>query len=96
MSHSFFILTFEDNGIKVGKAKITIEADHDIVDKAPGKYPGFLTSSVIVNYELETDANDEQFEKLREETEAKCPIANVFINSSGLKFTSNWINVPLR
>lgn len=88
-------LVAKDLGINIGKAKIDIEADLATLDNTKGKYPGFLTKSLTVNYELETDANDEQFEELRETTEAKCPIAQVFINSQGLKFTSNWIKAPL-
>ncbi|CCH43912.1 hypothetical protein BN7_3467 [Wickerhamomyces ciferrii] len=85
-----------NRGIKLGKAEIDIDAALAPLSKVPNEYPGFLTEKVIINYKVETDATDEQFEQLRDETEAKCPIAQVFINSKGLKFESNWTKIPLK
>lgn len=89
-------LVAKDLGIKLGKANVVTEADLTPSTIKPGTLPAFRTKNVTINYEVETDATDEQFEELRETTEAKCPIANIFINSHGLKFNSNWTKIPLK
>lgn len=89
-------LVAKDLGIKLGQAKIDTEADLTPQVIKEGTLPAFRTKNVTINYQVETDATDEQFEELKETTEAKCPIANIFINSHGLKFNSNWSKIPLK
>lgn len=84
-------------GIKTGEATIDIQAELEPVEKAKGVYPGFNISSFTLNYTLETNADDAKFAQLKKVTEAKCPVAQVFLNTSGIKvFNNNWINAPLK
>ncbi|WP_432523809.1 OsmC family protein [Kineococcus sp. SYSU DK006] len=83
----------KDLGIALGRWSFRVQGDLDPSVIARGAEGNANFDAVDVRVRLETDATPEQFERLRAETERRCPVTQLFVRS-GLRFTSAWEAAP--
>jgi putative redox protein len=82
-------LVAKDLGVTLGRWSFRIQGDLDPSVIAGGADGNANFDSVRVDVEVETDASDEQFARLRAETERRCPVTQLFVRS-GLDYASTW------
>ncbi len=87
-------LVARDLGVTLDRFEFDIQADLDtavLVQGATEGNPDFQT--VSINAVVETDIADDLFEKLRLETERRCPIYQLF-SKSGVAIVNRWSRRP--
>lgn len=87
-------LVAKDLGIALGRLSFEAVGDFDPSVLAAGAEGNANFDAVRIAATIETDADDAQFERLRAETERRCPVTQLFVRS-GLEFTSTWTAAPL-
>ncbi len=81
--------------VRVGAVSFDLEADWDVAAMLLGDEDVDANfSAVHISASVATDATDEQFGRLKAETERRCPIYQLF-SRSGLALTSAWARTPL-
>lgn len=83
-------LVAKDLGVTLKEFEFDIKADLDtaiLVDGATTGNPNF--QDLEIDAVVETDISDDLFEKLRVETERRCPIYQLF-SRSGVNITNRW------
>ena len=84
----------KDLGITLGRTTADATGDLDTAVIGGGAQGNANFDAVRLEVTLETDATDEQFQRLRAETERRCPVSQLFIRS-GLDFSNTWTQRPL-
>jgi putative redox protein len=87
-------LVAKDLGVALGRLSFEAVGDFDPSVLAAGAEGNANFDAVRISATIETDADEEQFERLRAETERRCPVTQLFVRS-GLEFTSTWTAAPL-
>ena len=82
----------EKQGVKIENLDITADAKFDksgasIIEEIEVPFP-----EVNLNINIKCDANEEQFNKIKEQLRMYCPISKV-IGNSGTTITENWNKV---
>ncbi len=83
-------LVAKDLGLKLNQFEFDIKATLDtaiLVNGALEGNPNFQT--IELNAIVDTDSTEAQFEQLRQETERRCPIYQLFLRS-GVAITNHW------
>lgn len=78
-----------DLGLSLGRWTFSVQGDLDPSVIGAGADGNANFDRVAVSVAVETDADDAAFERLRSETERRCPVTQLF-KRSGLEFTSEW------
>ncbi|MGI4895301.1 MAG: OsmC family protein [Janthinobacterium lividum] len=81
-------------GVQVATWTFHVQGDLDPAVISTGAEGNANFDSVHVQVRIETDADEETFQLLRDETERRCPVTQMF-KRSGLVFTSDWQALPL-
>lgn len=79
----------KDLGLSLGRWTFSVQGDLDPSVIGAGADGNANFDRVAVSVAVETDADDEAFERLRSETQRRCPVTQLF-KRSGLDFTSEW------
>lgn len=87
-------LVAKDQGIRLGRWSFSAQGDLDPSVIAGGAEGNANFDRVSVRVTVETDATPEQLERLRSETERRCPVTQMF-RRSGLEYRSEWSGAPL-
>lgn len=87
-------LVAKDLGVTLGRLTFEAVGDFDPSVLAAGAEGNANFDAVRVAATIETDADEAQFERLRTETERRCPVTQLFVRS-GLEFTATWTRAPL-
>ena len=82
----------EKQGVKIENLDITADAKFDksgasIIQEIEVPFP-----EVVLNINIKCDANEDQFNNIKEQLKMYCPISKVIANS-GTKITENWNKV---
>ena len=82
----------EKQGVKIENLDIIADAKFDksgasIIEEIEVPFP-----EVNLNINIKCDANEDQFNKIKEQLKMYCPISKVIANS-GTKITENWNKV---
>lgn len=86
-------LVAKDLGLELGTFSAKAVGDFDPAVLASGAEGNANFDAIRVDVTVETDADAATFERLRSETERRCPVTQLAIRS-GLEFTSSWKAVP--
>lgn len=81
-------------GVTLGGFDAEAVGDFDPSVMAQGADGDANFDAVRITVTVGTDADPETFERLRAETERRCPVTQLFVRS-GLEFTSTWTAAPL-
>ncbi|MFB9377914.1 OsmC family protein [Kineococcus gynurae] len=81
-------------GLTLGTWEFHVQGDLDPAVIATGAEGNANFDSVHVQVQVQTDADEATFARLREETERRCPVTQLF-KRSGLAFSSEWSRVDL-
>ncbi|MDO9408931.1 OsmC family protein [Patulibacter sp.] len=81
-------------GVTLGELRFDATGDFDPSVMAGGADGNANFDAVRVSATIATDADDATFERLKTETERRCPVTQLFVRS-GLEFTSDWTNAAL-
>ena len=87
-------LVAKDLGIALGAWTFDIVGDLDTAVLVGGADGNANFDRVEVRATVETDASEEQFSRLVEETARRCPVTQLFVRS-GLDFVNDWTRAPL-
>lgn len=87
-------LVAKDLGITLGGWTFDIQGDLDTAVLVGGADGNANFDRVEVRATVETDADDEQFDRLVSETARRCPVTQLF-QRSGLEFVNDWTRAPL-
>ncbi|MEV4422913.1 OsmC family protein [Patulibacter sp. NPDC049589] len=87
-------LVAKDLGVRIGRFTADAVGDFDPAVLATGAEGNANFDAIRVDVTVETDADEATFERLRTETERRCPVTQLAIRS-GLEFTSTWKAAPL-
>ncbi|SRR5579883_2121408 len=83
-------LVAKDLGLTLNGFEFDIQAELDTAILVGGALEGNANFERIeINAIVDTDSSDEQFEQLRQETERRCPIFQLFLRS-GITITNRW------
>ena len=82
-------LVAKDLGLTLGEWSFRIQGDLDTAVLVGGADGNANFHRVVVEVRVQTDATDEQFERLASETERRCPVTQLFARS-GLDLSSTW------
>ena len=87
-----FLDSEKKQGVKIKNLEITANAKFDksgasIIKEIEVPFP-----EVILNIYIKCDANEDQFDKIKEQLKMYCPISKV-ISNSGTIITENWNKV---
>ena len=82
----------EKQGVKIENLDITADAKFDksgasIIEEIEVPFP-----EIMLNIHIKCDANEDQFNNIKEQLKMYCPISKVIANS-GTKITENWNKV---
>ncbi len=84
-------LVAKDFGVELSAFEFTINANLDTAILIGGAEEGNPNiKNIVLKATIETDISDELFEKIRVETERRCPIYQLF-SKSGANVRSQWI-----
>lgn len=86
-------LVAKDLGIDVARWAFRVQGDLDPSVIAGGAEGNANFDRVTVAVTVETDATEEQVQRLASETERRCPVTQMF-RRSGLDYSSAWTRVP--
>jgi uncharacterized OsmC-like protein len=81
-------------GVTIGSLSFDATGDLDPSVMAGGADGNANFDAVRVAATIATDADEATFEKLKAETERRCPVTQLFVRS-GLEFSSDWTNAAL-
>jgi uncharacterized OsmC-like protein len=81
-------------GVTLGRFTFDVVGDFDPSVMAGGAEGDANFDAVHVKATVESDADEATFERLRSETERRCPVTQLFVRS-GLEFDSEWTAAPL-
>jgi putative redox protein len=84
----------KDLGIALGSWTFHVQGDLDPSVIGAGAEGNANFDRVTLRLTLQTDADAEQFARLKAETERRCPVTQMVVRS-GLEFTSEWTPAPL-
>jgi putative redox protein len=84
----------KDLGIALGTWTFHVQGDLDPSVIGAGAEGNANFDRVGLRVTLQTDADAEQFARLKAETERRCPVTQM-VKRSGLEFTSEWTPAPL-
>lgn len=87
-------LVAKDLGLRLGRFTFAVRGDLDTAVLVGGAEGNANFDRVTVEATIETDADPEQFERLRSETERRCPVTQLFVRS-GLEYVADWTSAPL-
>lgn len=87
-------LVAKDLGVQLGRFTFAVRGDLDTAVLVGGADGNANFDRVTVEATIETDADPEQFERLRSETERRCPVTQLFVRS-GLEYVADWKSAPL-
>ncbi len=87
-------LVAKDLGVTLGAWTFDIVGDLDTAVLVGGADGNANFDRVEVRATVETDASEEQFTRLVEETARRCPVTQLFVRS-GLEFVNDWTRAPL-
>ncbi len=82
-------------GVTLGRFTFDAVGDFDPSVMAGGAEGDANFDAVRVSATIETDADASAFERLKAETERRCPVTQLFVRS-GLEFSAEWTAAPLR
>lgn len=85
-------LVARDLGVKTGKWEVEVNGELDIGVLVKGEKGHGNWDAVVLKVKVETNADNAQFELLRNETERRCPLSQLF-KRSGVKWSNEWVNV---
>lgn len=81
-------------GLQLGSWTFHVQGDLNPAVIGSGAEGNANFDRVTVKVTLETDADDAAFATLRDETERRCPVTQLF-KRSGTDFSSDWERLPL-
>ena len=81
-------------GVRLGTWTFHVQGDLNPAVIGAGAEGNANFDRVAVQVRVETDADEDTFTRLREETERRCPVTQLF-KRSGLEFRSDWERLPL-
>ncbi|SDF84661.1 OsmC family protein [Klenkia brasiliensis] len=81
-------------GVTLGSWTFDVQGDLDTAVMVGGEEGNANFDAVTVRATVQTDADDETFEKLKADTERRCPVTQLF-QRSGLEYTSEWTKAAL-
>ncbi|NAZ80764.1 OsmC family peroxiredoxin [Kineococcus sp. R8] len=84
----------KDLGLTLGTWTFHVQGDLDPSVIGAGAEGNANFDRIALRLELQTDADAEQFARLKAETERRCPVTQM-VKRSGLEFTSDWSAAPL-
>ncbi|WP_432565258.1 OsmC family protein [Kineococcus sp. SYSU DK003] len=84
----------KDLGVLLGSWTFHVQGDLNPAVIGAGAEGNANFDRVAVSVRVQTDADDETFARLRDETERRCPVTQLF-KRSGLEFSSDWERLPL-
>ena len=84
----------KDLGLTLGAWTFHVQGDLDPSVIGAGAAGNANFDRVTLQVGLQTDADAEQFARLKSETERRCPVTQM-VKRSGLEFTSEWTPAPL-
>lgn len=84
----------QELGVTLGRFTFDVTGDFDPSVMAGGAQGDPNFEAVRLGATIETDADDATFERLKVETERRCPVTQLFVRS-GLEYTSAWSAAPL-
>ena len=87
-------LVAKDLGVTLGRFSADAVGDFDPSVLAAGAEGNANFDAIRVEITVQTDADDATFDRLRSETERRCPVTQLAIRS-GLEFSSTWNRAPL-
>ena len=82
-------------GVALGRFTFDVVGDFDPSVMAGGAEGDANFDAVRVSATIETDADASTFERLKAETERRCPVTQLFVRS-GLEFSAEWTAAPLQ
>lgn len=81
-------------GVTLGAWSFDVQGDLDTAVMVSGEQGNANFDAVTVRTTVQTDADEATFARLKEETERRCPVTQLF-QRSGLEYASDWTNTPL-
>ncbi|WP_380172248.1 OsmC family protein [Kineococcus sp. DHX-1] len=81
-------------GLQLGAWTFHVQGDLNPAVIGAGAEGNANFDRVTVQVKVETDADDATFATLRDETERRCPVTQLF-KRSGTEFSSDWERLPL-
>jgi len=81
-------------GVTLGRFTFDATGDFDPSVMAGGAEGDPNFDAVRLSATIETDADEATFDRLKAETERRCPVTQLFVRS-GLEFSSTWTAAPL-
>ncbi len=81
-------------GLQLGAWTFHVQGDLNPAVIGAGAEGNANFDRVTVQVKVETDADDDTFATLRDETERRCPVTQLF-KRSGTEFSSDWERLPL-
>ncbi len=87
-------LVAKDLGVTLGEFSFSARGDFDPSVFVGGAEGNANFDAVTVEASVETDADEETFERLVAELERRCPVTQLF-RRSGLEYSSTWKALPL-
>ena len=87
-------LVARDLGIQLGRWTFDVRGDLDPAVLVTGADGDANFRAVHIAVSVETDASAEQFVRLSQETERRCPVTQLF-RRSGLAYRSSWVATAL-
>lgn len=84
----------KDLGVQLGTWSFQVQGDLNPAVIGSGAEGNANFDRVTVKVTVETDADDATFATLRDETERRCPVTQLF-KRSGTEFSSDWERLPL-
>ncbi len=87
-------LVAKDLGIELGRLEFRVQGDLDPSVLVGGAEGNANFTRVQITATVEAEGTPEQFERLRDETERRCPLTQLFIRS-GLELTNTWTQAPV-
>lgn len=88
-------LVAKDLGITLGRFTFEVQGDLDTAVFVGGVDGNANFDRVEVTATVESDATAEQFARLQDETDRRCPVSQLF-RRSGLEFVTDWRQAPIR
>lgn len=82
-------------GVNTGNMNVDLSVDFDRRGVSLEEELEQPFSNIVMNIELETDADDEKMSSIKSDLAKFCPIAKV-IRNSGIEITENWTIKPLK
>jgi uncharacterized OsmC-like protein len=84
-------LVARDLGIQLGKWNVTVKGDLPTAVLVKGEQGNSNWDNIELEVRVQTNVQDDVFQKFAEETERRCPITQLF-KRSGTGWKSHWVN----